>query len=59
MLDTATNGGYSAYLKRQADSAYTKDRDSIDGYGNHWAGPYVPTAHACQGSALDLLNAAR
>jgi hypothetical protein len=58
-LNTAVGGAYSAYLTRQADSAHAKDRDGIDGYGNHWAGPYVATAHACQGSALDLLNAAR
>jgi predicted alpha-1,6-mannanase (GH76 family) len=58
VLNAATGGAYGAYLRRQADSAYANDRDSLDAYGSHWAGPYVPTNHSCQHSALDLLNAA-
>jgi len=56
-LNAVTGGTYTAYLRRQADSAYARDRNTIDAYGNQWAGPFVTTNHACQGSALDLLNA--
>lgn len=57
VLNSVTGGAYTSYLRRQADSAYAKDRNSIDAYGNQWAGPFVTTSHSCQGSALDLLNA--
>ncbi|SCD36567.1 Glycosyl hydrolase family 76 [Streptomyces sp. SolWspMP-sol7th] len=49
---------YRAYLDRQADTAYAKDRNSFDQYGPHWAGPLTGTGNGCQHSALDLLNAA-
>ncbi|MFC5829559.1 glycoside hydrolase family 76 protein [Nonomuraea insulae] len=58
VLNTATGGAYDAYLRRNADSAYANDRDTIDAYGSHWAGPRGATNHSCQHSALDLLNAA-
>ena len=58
VLNTAVGGAYNTYLIRNADSAYTRDRDTLDAYGPHWAGPFTATAHACQHSALDLLNAA-
>ena len=58
VLNQAVGGSYNAYLKRQADSAYAHDRNALDAYGIHWAGPFVASAHACQHSALDLLNAA-
>jgi hypothetical protein len=58
VLNSATGGAYNTYLQRNADSAYTKDRDSIDSYGFHWAGPFAGTNHSCQHSAVDLLNAA-
>ncbi len=58
VLNAATGGAYNAYLKRQADSAYGKDRNTLDEYGIHWAGPFVASAHACQHAALDLMNAA-
>jgi hypothetical protein len=58
VLNSAAGGAYNTYLQRNADSAYGKDRDSIDSYGFHWAGPYAGTNHSCQHSALDLLNAA-
>ena len=57
VLNAATGGAYTTYLRRQADSAYANNRDSLDAYGSHWAGPYVPTNHSCQHSVLDLLNA--
>jgi hypothetical protein len=58
VLNQAVGGAYNAYLQRNADSAYTKDRNTIDAYGSHWAGPFGGTNHSCQHSALDLLNAA-
>jgi Glycosyl hydrolase family 76 len=58
VLSTATGGAYNAYLQRNADAAYANDRDSLDSYGSHWAGPFRGTNHGCQHSALDLLNAA-
>jgi hypothetical protein len=57
-LNQATGGAYDAYLRRNADSAYANDRDTIDAYGSHWAGPFTGTNHGCQHSAVDLLNAA-
>ncbi|GAA2697865.1 glycoside hydrolase family 76 protein [Actinoplanes palleronii] len=58
VLNTAAGGAYNTYLTRNADSAYSRDRDSLDMYGSHWAGPFAGTNHSCQHSALDLLNAA-
>ncbi|MCY1136610.1 glycosyl hydrolase [Actinoplanes sp. Pm04-4] len=58
VLNDATGGAYETYLQRQATSAYTTNRNALDEYGIHWAGPFVPSAHACQHAALDLLNAA-
>jgi predicted alpha-1,6-mannanase (GH76 family) len=57
VLNAATGGAYTAYLRRQADSNHARNRDTLDAYGSHWAGPYVPTNHSCQHSVLDLLNA--
>ncbi|MFF3444186.1 hypothetical protein [Streptosporangium sp. NPDC002721] len=50
--------GLGGRLRRNADTAHANNRDSLDSYGSHWAGPFVPTNHSCQHSALDLLNAA-
>ena len=58
VLNSATGGAYDSYLRRNADSAYANDRNTIDAYGSHWAGPFRSTNHSCQHSALDLLNAA-
>jgi hypothetical protein len=57
-LNSVTGGAYTAYLQRQAASAYANDRTAIDSYGMHWAGPFISTWHTCQHSALDLLNVA-
>ncbi len=58
VLNAAVGGAYNTYLTRNADSAYGHDRDSLDMYGSHWAGPFAGTNHSCQHSALDLLDAA-
>jgi predicted alpha-1,6-mannanase (GH76 family) len=57
-LNQAAGGAYNTYLQRNADSAYAHDRDTLDFYGSHWAGPFTSTNHSCQHSAVDLLNAA-
>jgi hypothetical protein len=57
-LNAAVGGVYNDYLRRQADTNYTNNRDSLDEYGSHWAGPFVATNHSCQHSVVDLLNAA-
>ena len=56
VVNAATGGAYGTYLRRQTDSNVAHNRDSLDSYGSHWAGPYVPTNHSCQHSVLDLLN---
>jgi predicted alpha-1,6-mannanase (GH76 family) len=58
VLNTAAGGVYNDYLRRNADRAFAADRDSIDSYGSHWAGPFAGSNHGCQHSALDLLDAA-
>ena len=57
VLNAVAGGAYTAYLRRNADSSYAVNRNALDAYGSHWAGPLVPTNHSCQHSVLDLLNA--
>jgi predicted alpha-1,6-mannanase (GH76 family) len=49
---------YTAYLKRQADTAHARDRSSSDSYDQPWAGPFQRSDAARQHSAVDLMNAA-
>ncbi|CAG7640997.1 glycoside hydrolase family 76 protein [Actinacidiphila bryophytorum] len=49
---------YSGPLSTWADSAYAHDRNALDQYGPHWAGGSGSSDYGCQGSVLDLLNAA-
>ena len=49
---------YTTYLRRQADTAYARDRSSADSYDQPWAGPFQRSDAARQHSAVDLMNAA-
>ncbi|MFC8077815.1 glycoside hydrolase family 76 protein [Streptomyces sp. NPDC057307] len=49
---------YAAAISRWANSAYDRNRNSLDQYGPHWSGGSGATDYGCQQSALDLLNAA-
>ena len=52
------NHPYQAYLKKNAESAYSHDRNNNNQYGLNWEGPITDTAAPCQLSAVDLMNAA-
>jgi predicted alpha-1,6-mannanase (GH76 family) len=54
---TLADHPYTAYLRRQADSAYTRDRSSSDSYDQPWAGPFQFSDAARQHSAVDLVTA--
>jgi predicted alpha-1,6-mannanase (GH76 family) len=49
---------YTSYIDLQANTAYADDRDTLDIYGLHWAGPWDEQEAGRQQSALDLMNAA-
>ncbi|SES08023.1 Glycosyl hydrolase family 76 [Lentzea xinjiangensis] len=49
---------YTGYLRRQADTAHSRDRSSADAYDQPWAGPFQRSDAARQHSAVDLMNAA-
>lgn len=57
-LDRALDGRpYQTYLRRQADSLYENNRNEMDQYGLHWAGPFDQADAARQHSALEGLVA--
>ncbi|MFD5830089.1 glycoside hydrolase family 76 protein [Lentzea sp. NPDC060358] len=49
---------YTTYLRRQADTAHSRDRSGADAYDQPWAGPFQRSDGARQHSAVDLMNAA-
>ncbi|MEA2614045.1 MAG: hypothetical protein QOI52_2004 [Chloroflexota bacterium] len=57
-LNYRTNGAYTTWLQQQANSMFSRNRNRLDQYGFHWAGPLDSSDAARQHSALDLLNAA-
>lgn len=59
-LDAAlSDHPYTAYLDRQAGSAYTRSRNAFDQYSLSWSAWTKPAGPGCQASALALMNATR
>jgi predicted alpha-1,6-mannanase (GH76 family) len=56
--DALPDHPYEAYIARQADSNYQKNRNSLDQYGIRWAGPLTPSNSSRQHSVLDIFIAA-
>ncbi|WP_162293057.1 glycoside hydrolase family 76 protein [Actinophytocola xinjiangensis] len=57
-LNAAVSGGpYTAYLDRQADTAYSRSRNAFDQYSLSWSAWTRPAGPGCQASALAVLNA--
>ncbi|CAG7835531.1 unnamed protein product [Allacma fusca] len=52
------NRPYTAYLRGLADVIYERDRNSLDQYGVHYAGPFTIPSAANQHSALEVFTAA-
>jgi predicted alpha-1,6-mannanase (GH76 family) len=49
---------YRDFLRRNADSLWTRNRNEADQFGLKWAGPFDRADASRQSAALDLLNAA-
>ncbi|KAG0330611.1 hypothetical protein BG000_011659, partial [Podila horticola] len=52
------DGDVRAFILKNADSVWSKDRDSNNRMGVAWAGPVIAANGASHGSALDALVAA-
>ena len=49
---------YSQYLRNLADTIYSRDRNSLDQYGVHWAGPFTIASAPNQHGGLEVHTAA-
>ncbi|MEU6548323.1 glycoside hydrolase family 76 protein [Streptomyces sp. NPDC046859] len=58
LADATGSAAYRAYLARQADSVWDRDRDSLNRLGQRWAGTAPdPADWRTQASALEALTA--
>jgi predicted alpha-1,6-mannanase (GH76 family) len=58
LYTTTRKRAYRDFLRRNADSLWTHDRNASDQFGLRWAGPFDRADAARQSAALDALNAA-